>query len=216
MELSIRITGHDEIRRALQEIGRKAPRALTLTLNKLADDGQKAVQDSLTTGFTLRRPDYVRKTIFRQPGQDFATNSRPRAAFGVNPARDMLAKFEEDSIKAPMSGRSVAIPLPAVKPTPDTVVAKGLRVSSLRTDPKVRKITTPNGTFLVKEKRAGKVKGERFGARTDVLYKLVPSVRLKARLRFHVTAQRTIDDSFVRTASAGIDAALAGFTGRRL
>ena len=216
MDISIKITGHDEIRRALQEIGRNAPRALTLTLNKLADDGQKAVQDSLTTGFTLRRPDYVRRTIFRQSPGDFATNSRPRAAFRVNPERDMLAKFEEDSIKAPMSGRSVAIPLPAVKPTADTVVAKALRVSSLRADPKVRKITTPNGTFLVKEKKAGKVKGVRFGARTDLLYKLVPSVRLKARLRFHATAQRTIDESFVRTASAGIDAALAGFTGRRL
>ena len=95
-------------------------------------------------------------------------------------------------------------------------MAKGLRVSSLRSDANVRKITTPNGTFLVKEKRAGKVKGVRLGARTDLLYKLVPSVRLKARLRFHATAQRTIDDSFVRTASAGIDAALAGFTGRRL
>jgi hypothetical protein len=216
MDISIKITGHDEIRRALQEIGRKAPRALTLTLNKLADDGQKAVQDSLATRFTLRRPDFVRKTIFRQSPGDFATNSRPRAAFGVNPARDMLAKFEEDSIKAPMSGRSVAIPLPAVRPTPNTVVAKALRVSSLRDDPKVRKITTPNGTFLVKERKAGKVKGVRFGARTDLLYRLVPSVRLKARLRFHATAQRTIDESFVRTASAGIDAALAGFKGRKL
>ena len=216
MDISIKITGHDEIRRALEEIGRKAPRALTLTLNKLADDGQKAVQDSLATRFTLRRPDFVRKTIFRQSPSDFATNSRPRAAFGVNPARDMLAKFEEDSIKAPMSGRSVAIPLPAVKPTPHTVVAKALRVSSLRDDPKVRKITTPNGTFLVKERKAGKVKGVRFGARTDLLYRLVPSVRLKARLRFHATAQRTIDESFVRTASAGIDAALAGFKGRKL
>ncbi len=216
VDISINVTGHEEIKRALKEIGRLAPRALTLTLNKLADDGQRAVQDSLTTGFTLRRPDYVRKTIFRQSPQDFATNARPRAAFGVNPARDMLAKFEEDSVKAPMSGRSVAIPLPAVKPTPDTVVAKGLRISTLRSDPKVRKITTPNGTFLVKEKKAGRVKGVRFGARTDLLYKLVPSVRLKARLRFHVTAQRTIDESFVRTASAGIDAALAGFTGRRL
>ena len=215
MQLTLRITGHDEIKKALQEIGRKAPRALTLTLNKLADDGQKAVQGTLAKSFTLRRAEYVTKTIFRK-GDDFATQSRPRAAYGVNPERNILAKFEEDSIKAPMSGRSVAIPLLAVKPTRESVVSKGLRISTLRTDPKVRRITTPNGTFLVKEKRAGKVKGVKFGARTDLLYKLVPSVRLSARLNFHATAKRSLDDTFVRTATAGIEAALAGFTGRKL
>ena len=215
MNLTLKITGHDDIRKALQEIGRKAPKALVLTLNKLADDGQKAVQGTLAKSFTLRRAEYVTKTIFRK-GDDFATQSRPRAAYGVNPERNILAKFEENSIKAPISGRSIAIPLSAVKPTRESVVSKGLRISTLRTDPKVRRITTPNGTFLVKEKRAGKVKGVKFGARTDLLYKLVPSVRLSARLNFHATAKRSLDDTFVRTATAGIEAALAGFTGRKL
>ena len=215
MNLTLKITGHDDIRKALQEIGRKAPKALVLTLNKLADDGQKSVQGTLAKSFTLRRAEYVTKTIFRK-GDDFATQSRPRAAYGVNPERNILAKFEENSIKAPISGRSIAIPLSAVKPTRDSVVSKGLRLSTLRTDPKVRRITTPNGTFLVKEKRGGKVKGVKFGARTDLLYKLVPSVRLSARLNFHATAKRSLDDTFVRTATAGIEAALAGFTGRKL
>jgi hypothetical protein len=215
VDISIKLTGHEEVRAALKEIGKLAPRALTLTLNKLADDGQKAVQGTLATSFTLRRADYVTKTIFRK-GEDFATQSRPRAAYGVNPERNILAKFEENSIKAPISGRSIAVPLSAVKPTRESVVSKGLRISTLRTDPKVRRITTPNGTFLVKEKRAGKVKGVKLGARTDLLYKLVPSVRLTARLNFHATAKRSLDDSFVRTATAGIEAALAGFTGRKL
>jgi len=215
MNLTLKITGHDAIKKALQEIGQKAPKALVLTLNKLADDGQKAVQGTLAKSFTLRRAEYVTKTIFRK-GDDFATQARPRAAYGVNPERNILAKFEENSIKAPISGRSVAIPLSAVKPTRESVVSKGLRLSTLRTDPKVRRITTPNGTFLVKEKRAGKVKGVKLGARTDLLYKLVPSVRLTARLNFHATAKRSLDDTFVRTATAGIAAALAGFTGRKL
>ena len=41
MDLKIRVEGVDAIKAALKEIGRKAPRALTLTLNKLADDGQQ-------------------------------------------------------------------------------------------------------------------------------------------------------------------------------
>ena len=215
MDISIKLTGHEEVRAALKEIGTLAPRALALTLNKLADDGQRAVQDTLAKSFTLRRAEYVKRTIFRK-GEDFATQARPRAAYGVNPERDILAKFEEDSVKAPRSGRSVAIPLPAVRPTRDAVVGKGLRLSTLRSDPKVRKVTTVNGTFLVRDRKAGKVKGVRMGARTDLLYRLVPSVRLKARLGFYATAKRSLDESFVRTATAGIDAALAGFKGRRL
>jgi hypothetical protein len=214
MDLKIRVEGVDAIKAALRDIGAKAPRALTLTLNKLADDGQKAVQDRLSSGFTLRRPDFVKRTIYRS-GTDFATNSRPQARFGVNPARDQLAKFEENSVKAPISGRNVAIPLSAVKPTNATVVPKRLRPAALRASEQVRKVTTANGTFLVKNVQ-GKGVGRRVGWRTDFLYKLVPNVRLTARLRFHETAKKAIDESFVRTATAGIEAALAGFTGRKL
>ncbi len=214
MDLKIRVEGVDAIKAAMREIGAKAPRALTLTLNKLADDGQKAVQDSLAGSFTMRRPDFVKRTIYRK-GTDFATNTRPQARFGVNPERDQLAKFEENSVKAPRSGRHVAIPLYAVKPTAMTVVPKRLRPAALRGNEQVRKVTTPNGTFLVKNVQ-GKGRGRLTGWRTDLLYKLVPNVRLKSRLRFHETAKKAIDESFVRTATAGIDAALAGFTGRKL
>jgi hypothetical protein len=215
MELNLKIEGADAIKSALTEIGKLAPRALTLTLNKLADDGQAAVKKSLDGRFMLRRPDFVRNTIYRKPGQDFATNAKPRAAFGVRADRDFLAPFEENSVKTPVAGRSVAIPLAGVKPTPQTVVPKRLRPAALRSNEQVRKVVTPNGTFLVKNTQ-GKGKGRLVGWRTDFLYKLVPSVRRPARLGLHDTAQKAIDDSFVRTAMAGIDAALSGFTGRKL
>ena len=214
MDLKIRVEGVDAIKAALREIGAKAPRALTLTLNKLADDGQKAVQDSLPKSFTMRRADFVKRTIYRK-GDDFATNGRPVARFGVNPERNILAKFEESGSKVPMSGRSVAVPLQGVKPTAMTIVPKRMRPAALRTNEQVRKVVTPNGTFLVKNVQ-GKGAGRRTGWRTDFLYKLVPRVRITARLGFHETAKKAIDASFVRTATAGIDAALAGFTGRKL
>jgi hypothetical protein len=214
VNLSIKVEGVDAIKAALKEIGTKAPRALTLTLNKLADDGQQAVQASLPKSFTMRRIEFVKRTIYRK-GEDFATNARPRARFGVNPNQDVLAKFEESGSKVPRSGRSVAVPLLGVKPTPMTVVPKRMRPAALRTNEQVRKVVTPNGTFLVKNTQ-GKGAGRRTGWRTDFLYKLVPSVRISARLNFHAIAKKTIDATFVRTATAGIEAALAGFTGRKL
>jgi hypothetical protein len=214
VDLKIRVEGVDAIKAAMREIGAKAPRALTLTLNKLADDGQRAVQDSLPRSFTMRRADFVKRTIYRK-GDDFATNGRPVARFGVNPERNFLAKFEESGIKTPMSGRSVAVPLQGVKPTSMTVVPNRMRPAALRTNEQVRKVVTSNGTFLVKNVQ-GKGKGRLTGWRTDFLYKLVPSVRITARLGFLETATRTIDATFVRTAIMGIDAALSGFIGRKL
>lgn len=214
MDLKIRVEGVDAIKAALKEIGRKAPRALTLTLNKLADDGQQAVQASLPKSFTMRRAEFVKRTIYRK-GEDFATNARPQARFGVNPAQDFLAKFEESGLKVPRSGRSVAVPLQGVKPTIGTLVPKRMRPAALLTNPQVRKVVTANGVFLVKNVQ-GKGSGRRTGWRTDFLYKLVPSVRITARLGFHDTAKKAIDASFVLTATAGIDASLSGFTGRKL
>ena len=214
MDLKITVTGQDAVKAAMREIGAKAPRALTLTLNKLADLGQQAVRDGLDKRFTIRRSEFVKNTIYRK-GADFATNARPQARFGVNPERDQLARFEVSGVKTPRSGGSLAIPLPAVKPTAMTVVPKRMRPAALRTNPQVRKVVTANGVFLVKDVQ-GQGKGRRDGWRTDFLYKLVPNVREKARLGFYETAEKTVNDSFVRVATAGIDAALAGFTGRKL
>lgn len=212
--MQIHVKGSDAVRHELQHIGRQAPFALSLALNHTANEAQRQIQSGLSA-FTLRRKEFVERTIYRKPGEDFATKSKFRAAVRVNPARDFLGQHEEGGSKTPLSGRSVAIPLPAVvEAAGQPVIPKRLRPSGLRLNPQVRKVTTPAGTFLVRN-RPGKGRGRLDGWRTEFLYRLKPSVPIKPRLRFHANASKAIDATFERIALAAIDQAV-GRTVRRL
>lgn len=208
MKITLQVKGLPAARATLQRIGRQAPFAVATGLNNLANEAQRAVQDSLGDRFTLRRPDFVKKTIFRAKGTDFATKSKLQAVVRVNPARDFLAQHEDGEVKTARSGTHVAIPLLAVQPTRDTVVPRRLRPSGLRNNPHVRKITTPAGTFLVRN-RPGRGRGGLNGWRTEFLYELKRGVPLRPRLRFHATTQRVIDASWERQLMAGIERALS-------
>jgi hypothetical protein len=212
VEITLRVDGASGLRKALDDIGRKAPRAMALSLNRLADDVQAEVKKGLASRFTVRRSAFVQNTIFRK-GDDFATNTRLRAQVRVNPDRNFLAKFEEGGRKGPRSGTSVAIPLEAVKPTPMTVVQARMRPAALRMNQQVRKITTPAGTFLVKN-RPGRGKGQMTGWRTEFLYKLRPSVPIRPRLDMHSTALRVVSSRAKEVLMMGVDAAIIGLSGR--
>jgi len=203
----ITIRGNDEVRKALQDIGRQAPFALSLALNATANDAQSSIKASLDSRFTLRRKAFVESTIFRKRGEDFATKTKLQATIRTHPERDFLAQHEEGGRKAAVSGTNVAIPLEAVKPNASSIVPKRLRPSALRMNGQVRKVVTPSGTFLVRN-RPGKGKGRMVGWRTEFLYKLKTSVPIRPRLQFRDTAEKAIDASFVRHAMAGIDRAL--------
>lgn len=207
MQITINVTGQDAVRSALKGIGRQAPYALQLTLNNTANDAQTAIRQGLT-GFTLRRKTFVENTIYRNRSTDFATKTKPQAIVRVNPARDFLAQHEDGGHKTPQSGRHVAIPLPAVQPDRGTVVPRRLRPSGLRTNGQVRKVVTPSGVFLVRN-RPGKGKGRLEGWRTEFLYKLNTSVPLRPRLAFHANARKAIDERFVSNALMAIERALA-------
>ena len=206
MQITIKVTGNDAVRSALQGIGRQAPYALSLALNSTANEAQTGIRQGLGA-FTLRRKAFVENTIYRKPGQDFATKTKFQAAVRVHPERDFLAQHEDGGQKTPQSGSNVAIPLPAVQATPTTVVPRRLRPSALRTNGQVRKVVTPAGVFLVRNK-PGTGRGRLSGWRTEFLYKLKRSVPLRPRLAFHANASKAIDASFERHALAGIDRAL--------
>lgn len=207
MQINLKVTGTDAVRAELQRIGRQAPFAMSLALNNTANEAQRAIKDSLSSRFTLRRKGFVENTIYRQKGVDFATKTHLQASIRVNPARNFLAQHEEGGSKTPMSGTNVAIPLAAVQPDRGTVIPKRLRPSGLRMNGQVRKVVTPNGTFLVRN-RPGKGRGQLDGWRTEFLYKLKRSVPIKPRLQFRDTATKAINDSFVRHALLGIDQSL--------
>jgi hypothetical protein len=206
MDIKVTLRDSQLVHDALAEIGRQAPFAMAKTLNATANAAQTAVRLGLTKkqAFTLRRPDFVLRTIYRQPGHDFATKANLRAAVRVHPERDFLAQHEEAGRKVPTSGRSVAIPLEAVKPSEGSVVPRRLRPSALRSNAQVRRITTPSGDYLVRNVR-GRGRGGLRGWRTEFLYRLQPSVPLRGRLGFVRTASDTIDARFVGIALVEID-----------
>lgn len=208
MQITVNVKGGEQVRAAFQAIGRQAPFAMSQTLNAVANVAQQQIKDSLAERFTLRRAGFVQNTIFRQRGTDFATKTKLQAVIRTHPDRNFLAQHEEGGRKAPIAGSSVAIPLPAVREAAGRdVIPKRLRPSGMIKNGQVRKVVTPNGTFLVRN-RPGKGKGRLDGWRTEFLYKLKPSVPLRPRLAFRETAEKAIDAHFTRIALRQIDLAI--------
>ena len=203
--------GTDHQRQAMADIKKQAPFAMSLALNRTANAAQTEIRSGLSA-FTLRRKEFVERTIFRTRGVDFATKAKLQASVRVNPARDFLAQHEEGGQKAPVSGQHVAVPLPAVQEAAgQPVIPKRLRPSGLRLNGQVRKVVTPSGVFLVRN-RLGKGRGRLEGWRTEFLYSLKKSVPIRPRLRFHENAQKAIDNQFVVIALKAIDEALGSAT----
>lgn len=210
MQVSIEVKNAELVQKGLDSIARSARFATAKALNATANHAQTAIREGLT-GFTLRRKAFVERTIFRDRATDFAGKAQLKAAVRVdpNPKKDFLAQHEEGGRKVPREGRTVAIPLPAVQPNRLEVVPRRLRPSRLQGD--VRRITTPAGVFLVRN-RPGRGKGALRGWRTEFLYRLKPSVPLRPRLRFRENAEKAVDLHWVANALAQIEAILAQST----
>ncbi len=208
MRITLDVQGKPDVVDGLRTLGREAPFVMSRALDDTANAAQRAIQDTLPQHFTLRRADFIKRTIYRARPLDFARTDRLQAVVRVNPDRDMLALHEDGGDKTPRSGAHVAIPLPAIKRNKVDVITRAQRPAALRFAPNVRKIETPSGIYLVRN-RPGKGKGRLVGWRTEFLYKLKSSVPIRPRLAFFKTANTAIDDAFVRLALLRIDNALA-------
>jgi hypothetical protein len=208
MDVTIKVRNEQAAHRLLVDIRNRAPFAVALACNKVADGVQAEVRKGLGSRFTLRRKLFVEQTIYRNKATDFAKKDRLQAIVRVNPERDFLVKHEDGGDKGPRSGLHVAIPTTKVRPQFSQVVKANLRLSALRGQSNVRKITTNAGTFLVRDVK-GRGKAGR-GARTDFLYALKRSVRIRPRLRFLDTAGRVVDRNAVPDMLKAIDEALRG------
>jgi hypothetical protein len=210
MNITVNVTGSDQLKSQMAEIGRQAPFATSKALNAVANDAQAAIRQGLAGTFTLRREQFVSRTIYRfrtgqgPDGGDFATKASLRAIVRVNPSQDFLAKFEDGGRKTPVSGRNVAIPLPGVRKSASTVIPARMRPSKLQGVKGVRRIDTPSGAYIVRDKgREG-----RKGWRTEFLYRLKASVPIRPMLRFGATAEATITKQFAVRATEAIEAAM--------
>ena len=157
------------------------PFAVSVALNDTSNDVQSAVRQRLPQdGFTLRRRQFINNTIWRKPGLDFANKQSLSAGVRIHPERDVLAKFETDSIKAPSQGKSLAVPI-AARPSKGAVVPKSLWPRSLG-----------RSAFKLKLRKGGEGLFRRIGKGLQLLYVFKSVVPLRKRLHFADTARSIV------------------------
>jgi len=91
-------------------IATQIPFATSVAINNTLNDAQKAIRATLPQHFTLRRPEFIDRTIYIGQ-QDRARKDRLVGVVRVNPQRNFLAKFETDHEKTSRSGKALAIPI---------------------------------------------------------------------------------------------------------
>lgn len=178
---------------ALKAFEKQIPFAMSKALNDTANDAQKAIQDSLQQRFTLRRPDFIKRTIKRNR-EDFATKTKLEAVVRIDPTRDMLAKFEDGGTKTPRSGAAIAIPTENVRRTKAQIVSESQRPKWLIA---TGKGISYGGKLLLK-------KGRGRGARLLVGYIFKKAVRIPRSLGFVATATTAVDRHWVRRAEDAV------------
>jgi hypothetical protein len=170
--------------RAIGLVGPKARYAASLGINRTLNEAQDAIRAGITERFTLRRKDFILRTIYRKPGEDWATKDNLRGAVRVNPEQNFLAKFEEGGLKTPRSGRALAVPVDVRRNKADIIP----RNQSVRALLASGKAFIHNN--LVLQRTGSKARG--FGL--TLLYIFKPSVHLNVPLKFVETGIKTIQD----------------------
>lgn len=110
---------------------RQVPFALSNTLNDVAKLFQYRQREHMGSIFTVRRKQWVDNNV---KITNFAKKGDLRAAVqiqspGGGNRSDILAKFEDQTTKAPKSGRSIAVPVEAKRNASD-IIPKGQRPRS--------------------------------------------------------------------------------------
>lgn len=114
----------------VKQAGDQLPFAASVGLNRTADEIQVAIRQTLDNKFTLRRKTFIERTIYRKPGEDFASKTKLQARVRVNDERDVLSKFERGGEKRPRQGRALVIPID-VKRNKSDIVPKSQSVRAL-------------------------------------------------------------------------------------
>jgi hypothetical protein len=203
--MKLTISDPGPIKASLAAIGRQAPFAAATALNTLANKVQSDVRDQVRGGnFVLRRPSFILNTIYRRPGEDFATKTKLQAGVQIHPERDQLAKHEEGGSKRSLKGGSLAVPV-NVPRTPAGLIKNAYRPKALLAGsrPKAFVVRPPGRDPIIAEEL-----GRGKNARVRVLFTLKRSVWLKPRLKFHETAQRSLDQHWQPAFEAAITKAL--------
>lgn len=190
----VRIEGLDEVAALLDELPRNALFGASIGLNRTMDEAQAEIRQSLPGHFTLRRKTFVERTIYRKPGEDFATKDRLLGRVRIHDDRDFLAKFEQGGTKTPTRGRrALAVPVD-VKRTKTEVISKANQVRAL----------LASGKAFVRGKYVFQVQGRGRNKRLTMAYVFKSSTPLPADLHFEDTGRGVI----VRRAVPNLEGAI--------
>jgi hypothetical protein len=189
------------VRRALGEMQKQAPFAISLATNNVTKDAQKAEQEQQESVFTLRQPAFLKREGAKI--SKFSTKTDPTAILQVTEKAGFLVKFEEGEAKRPTDGRAIAIPV-AVRRSKRDIIPKSQR---------------PPALYASKSAAAGRVfsKGgkllQRLGrgaaSTLRVLYIWKSSAKTPRILKFAETANKAVDTNWQKRALEAVDKALS-------
>lgn len=225
IDIDVSLESKSTLEATLTGFARQLPFAYSVALNDTVNVAQRAIQNSLPDDFTLRARSFIVNTIYRKPGQDFATKQNLVAAVRVNPDRNFLAKFEIGGEKRSLTGRDLTVPLLRLE-APNIIIRRGDPLSAARL---LASITAYGGRIVQPRVRAGVLRTKQIGTaflihstrgtyivertgpgRDDIrwLYKLTPEVPIKAQLHFDDIAEKTALASFQANFDRAIDYAI--------
>lgn len=237
-DIIARVEGAEDVRRYLARAADQMPFVQSLSLNRMANEIQLAIQDGLPSRFTLRRPEFIRRTIYRRPGAwpqgDNSTKQELTAAVRIHPDRNLLAKFEEGGVKT-AAGGMLALPtlrlgapgMIITRSSPyhlrslpqDLFGGKASTIADIKFVSKNRKSAKAYTSLIKRREKSGKrvfgtIKNgvpmilERVGEKLRVLWTFRKQVTIEQRLGFFDTAQKRLDLGWDRTLLAAMDKAL--------
>lgn len=229
MEFDVHVDDGD-VSRAMRDIhANQLPFAEARAVLWTANDFQRGQYRRMADVFTLRRPDFARRSV-KMRREDRPTKQRPEATVRIESPggrSDIFAKFEADRIKGPFRGRSIAVPTDNVPRSQSGVIPKFWRPSALLEDAqqvgrgpvigtrgnvyrgKVRKRKgVRRAAFLIRKPGGRGTIFERDADELIPLYQLVPRVSIDPVLGFERTARRVVaerwGDNFTRSFNAAV------------
>lgn len=170
-------------------------------INALALEVQTGVRQHVHSEFIVRRSDYIDRSI-KIPKFARKTDSPMSVTVQVDPAHDVLSKFEDGGQKTPRAGgTSIAVPF-AARPTATSIIAKNLRPKALqlitvRTRSGKTRTIGQKHTFLITMANGKRGIFQRTGdGPRDIrlLYWLTPSVHIPHSLHFVDTSLKLINE----------------------
>jgi hypothetical protein len=205
MQVTMKVEGLDAALRDIANLPKQVRFGASIGLNRTMSEAQDAIRDGLGSRFTLRRATFVKNTIYRKPGVDWATKDKLEAGVRVNPERNILAKFEAGGTKSPTGGRRfLAVPV-AVKRNKFDIVTKANSLKALLANKKA--YIRDGKVWLLSG--AGKIK------KRTLAYIFKAATPLPSSLHFVDTATRVINARAVANIEGAITAELTtGLTTR--